>query len=141
MKQEPNRSRGRSRDSRDPVCQRGQDCVWKQQVLPSDVSLQKGLSSSAKFRLFLRVTLSASWLHRTATMGTKESWTNSCTDWTHTAMTERSRNQPTHRALSPVRHSGDSRLFHCSGQLLLYFQTAAMLNLYVHFLCGSKTIR
>ena len=64
-----------------------------QRSLPSDVSLQKGLSNSAKFRLFLRVTLSASSLHRTATIGTNESWTNSCTDWTHCAISEQRQQQ------------------------------------------------
>lgn len=54
--------------------------------LPSDVSRQKGLSSSSKVRLFLRVTLSASSLHSDATMGTKDPCTNSCTDWAHCAM-------------------------------------------------------
>lgn len=64
-------------------------CLWngaESEQLPSDVSLQKGLSSSAKFRLFLRDTVSASGLLKTATIGTKESWVNSCTDWTHWAM-------------------------------------------------------
>lgn len=54
--------------------------------LPSDVRRQKGRRSSGKVRLFLRVTLSASSLHRTATIGTNESWMNSCTDCTHWAM-------------------------------------------------------
>lgn len=55
-------------------------------LVPSEVSRQKGLSSSAKLSLFLRVSLSASSLHSTATIGTNESWTNSWTDCTHCAM-------------------------------------------------------
>lgn len=63
--------------------------VWSAGFLPSDVRRQKGRSSSGKVRLFLRVTLSASSLHRTATIGTNESWMNSCTDCTHWAMSAR----------------------------------------------------
>jgi len=53
---------------------------------PSEVRRQKGFTSSAKLRLFLRVSLSASSLHSAATKGTNESWMNSCTDCTHWAI-------------------------------------------------------
>lgn len=101
--------------------------------LPSDVSLQKGLSSSAKLRLFLRVTLSASSLHRTATIGTKESWTNSCTDWRHWAMLYLFQNQHTE-----TRQTSDKVLC-CLKQLIFYFHTA-ILNSLTTFLGRDKLV-
>lgn len=53
---------------------------------PSEVRRQNGFTSSAKLRLFLRVSFSASSLHSAATKGTNESWMNSCTDCTHWAI-------------------------------------------------------